>query len=528
MKNFDLINSDSTEMTENREREDSAVVAAPLCRGVEVVNASGTRRQSAVATGGWILYDGQCRYCLAAARQFERLFARRGFYFLPLQTPWVKKRLGLQPDAPLKEMRVLTRDNKDLGGADAVIFLAGKIWWTWPLSILGRLPFLHGLIDRGYRWIAAHRGCTHVAGRDALCLPSPRPVAKAGGVPKISGTRRSSSLPSRLTCWIGLFVLPILALLARTHVAAWIFMWLMAGAIFFGCKWLTFWRARQHVDSGIGRSLGYLLAWPGMDATNFLGSGSARDPRAEFGDPPNCNSGFQNLGRVACASILKILLGGLLLFVVARTAPNPLLAGWIGMSGMILILHFGLFDLAAFVWRIGGVDARPIMNSPIKATSLSEFWGRRWNGAFNQLVLEVLFRPLTRWLGGRSSSPSRRLSEAGGRNARIRSRQSSTLHFQNAVGRATLAAFFVSGLIHELVISLPAGGGYGLPTAYFLLQAWGVVAQRSLVGKRFDLERGVRGWIFTMLIAVGPAFWLFHPPFVHNVILPFMKAIGAL
>jgi hypothetical protein len=25
-----------------------------------------------------------------------------------------------------------------------------------------------------------------------------------------------------------------------------------------------------------------------------------------------------------------------------------------------------------------------------------------------------------------------------------------------------------------------------------------------------------------------PAFWLFHPPFIRIVILPFMKAIGAL
>jgi predicted DCC family thiol-disulfide oxidoreductase YuxK len=531
MKDFYPIVSEPTEITENREMEGSAVVAAPLClprrsdakagRGVGAVGLTAKTPRSGscrtAATPGWILYDGQCRYCLAAARQFERLFARRGFYFLPLQTPWVQKRLGLQPDAPLEEMRVLTRDNQDLGGADAVIFLVGKIWWLWSLSILGQLPFVHAIIDRAYRWIAAHRGCTHFSGRDALC-----------GVPKISGTRRSSSLRSRITRWVGLLILPPLVLVARTHVAPWVFMWLMAGALFFGCKWLTFWRTRQHVDSSIGRSLGYLLAWPGMDATNFLGPGSCANP-------PNCNSGFQNLGRVvrdstrvACAPILKIAFGVLLLFIAARTAPNPLLAGWIGMIGMILIFHFGLFDLAAIAWRVAGVDARPVMNSPIKATSLSEFWGRRWNGAFNQLVLDVLFRPLTRWLGGRSSSPSRRLSGAGGRDARIRSRRSSTLHFQRATGRATLTAFFLSGLVHELVISLPAGGGYGLPTAYFLLQGWGVVAQRTLVGKRFNLERGVRGRIFTMLIAAGPAFWLFHPPFVRNVVLPFMKAIGAL
>jgi len=62
-----------------------------------------------------------------------------------------------------------------------------------------------------------------------------------------------------------------------------------------------------------------------------------------------------------------------------------------------------------------------------------------------------------------------------------------------------------------------------LPTAYFLLQGWGVIAQRAF-GMRGDLA----GCLFTMAIAAGPAFWLFHPPFVRHVILPFMHAIHAL
>jgi alginate O-acetyltransferase complex protein AlgI len=259
-------------------------------------------------------------------------------------------------------------------------------------------------------------------------------------------------------------------------------MWLMAGAIFFGCKWLTFWRARQHVDSSLARSLGYLFAWAGMDAASFLGSRPSR--------------GHASLRtRRIFLTVTKILLGALFIFGLARLASNQLLAGWIGMIGIILILHFGLFDLAATAWRIAGINAQPIMNAPIRVTSLSEFWGRRWNGAFNQLVVDVLFRRLARSIG---------------------------------IVRATLTAFLLSGLIHELVISLPAGAGYGLPTAYFLLQGWGVVAQRSTIGDRLELRRGISGRIFTILIAAGPAFWLFHPPFVRNVILPFMKAIGAL
>jgi hypothetical protein len=31
-----------------------------------------------------------------------------------------------------------------------------------------------------------------------------------------------------------------------------------------------------------------------------------------------------------------------------------------------------------------------------------------------------------------------------------------------------------------------------------------------------------------LIVAAGPAFWLFHPPFVLRVILPFMRAVHAL
>jgi alginate O-acetyltransferase complex protein AlgI len=85
-----------------------------------------------------------------------------------------------------------------------------------------------------------------------------------------------------------------------------------------------------------------------------------------------------------------------------------------------------------------------------------------------------------------------------------------------------------SGLIHELVISFPAGAGYGLPTGYFTLQGLGVVLECSKVGQRFGLSRGFSGRLFTLVLTVAPAFRLFHPPFVERVILPFMHAVGAL
>ena len=110
---------------------------------------------------GWIFYDSACASCRRAAKTLSRFFDRRGFYFLPLQTPWAQERLGLLPETLLREMRVLTSDGRSFGGTDAVVFLAAQIWWARPLAMAAKLPWIHRCLDRAYRWVAAHRGCTH-------------------------------------------------------------------------------------------------------------------------------------------------------------------------------------------------------------------------------------------------------------------------------------------------------------------------------------------------------------------------------
>jgi hypothetical protein len=164
------------------------------------------------------------------------------------------------------------------------------------------------------------------------------------------------------------------------------------------------------------------------------------------------------------------------------------------MLGIILFLHFGVFELLALLWQKAGLNAKPVMRQPLFATSLADFWSTRWNTAFNALAHDLAFRPLKRKLG---------------------------------IRRTTLAVFLISGLIHELVISLPARAGFGFPTAYFLLQGAAILVERSPLGRRIGLGRGFRGWLFMALCAGGPAFWLFHPPFVINVILPMLDGIGA-
>jgi alginate O-acetyltransferase complex protein AlgI len=417
-----------------------------------------TEPSEAIPFRGWIFYDRDCSFCRELALRFENVFAKRGFFFEPLQQEWVERRLNLTRGEALEEMRVLTETGEVFGGADAVIHLSRQLWWGAPLAFLARLPFVRAVLHRLYRWVAAHRTCAI------------KPTA-------------TPSFPAR-TRWIALAALPLGALATKPFVSAWIFMWLMACAIFFGSKWLTLGNATQ----GIGRvcpfrSAAYLFAWPGMDAARFLSPHLA--PR--WSRPEMMKS--------AAPATVRILLGTFLLFALARHASNPILAGWIGMTGMIMILHFGVFELTSIGWRAFRVDAPPIMNRPLRSTSVSEFWGRRWNAAFNDLAVRLVFRPVAR---------------------------------HATVFAATLIAFAVSGLIHELVISVPAGAGFGLPTAYFLVQALGVLTERSSVGKRLQLGSGIAGWGFTMLIVAGPAFWLFHPPFVRWVIVPFMKTIGSI
>jgi predicted DCC family thiol-disulfide oxidoreductase YuxK len=405
---------------------------------------------------GWVLYDGDCRLCADMARRFRRLLEGRHLDLLPLQTPWVKARLGLPEKQLLSEMRLLRPDGKYFGGADAVLEIGRHFWWAWPLQLIGRIPVVKKILRAGYWWIARNRTC----GKGACEIKK----------------------QSRVVDFLPLATLPCLALLLRTQVAAWVFMWAMAFALFWGCKWLTYRETiRRGTRPGLARTLGYLLAWPGMDATDFLNAQkvAVKPRRAEW-----------------ILAIAKMGFGGVLLWMVPRTVVpiHPLLAGWTGMLGVVFLLHFGLFHLLSLFWRRMGIHAMPLMQCPVCATSLAEFWGKRWNTAFHELAFRFTFRPI------------RRLATPA---------------------MAGLLVFGLSGLIHEAVISLPAGGGYGWPTLYFLIQGFGVIAERSRFGRGMGFGRGARGWFFTLLITLAPVFWLFHPPFIHHVILPMLTAIGA-
>lgn len=291
---------------------------------------------------------------------------------------------------------------------------------------------------------------------------------------------RNEGSAQQWIAWAPLAVLPLIALAFRSLVAPWVLMWLLALTVFAGCKWQTWWSAfATRPAPNWKRSVAYLLLWPGMDPNPFF------EPFAE-------KRHIQQ--REWLAALAKLIIGATLVAVSRSVflADHTLSEGWTGMIGLILALHFGALQLVALGWQSVGIRVEPLMKRPLASTSLSDLWGKRWNRGFRTLAHKLVFRPVQRRYG----------AVAG-----------------------TLATFLASGLIHDFVISVPARAGYGLPTAYFLIQGFGVIVERSRIGTVLGLGNGVRGRMWFLFIAAAPLPLLFHPWFVTRVMLPFLHAI---
>lgn len=224
----------------------------------------------------------------------------------------------------------------------------------------------------------------------------------------------------------------------------------------------------------VARWLLWATCWPGMRPAVFARRG-ARGAA----------------GRTALRYVtwgLVCVLAGAALILAARMvwvrAQSRLLATLLLMPGLSLCVHFGLFGLLAGLWQALGVDARPLFRNPPASSTLGEFWGKRWNLAFSEMVAVSLYRPLSRKLGA---------------------------------GAAVFAGFLLSGVLHEIAISLPVNAGFGLPMAYFALHGALVLVERTLPRLTHPPWRG-RLWAALCLLAPAPI--LFHLPFLRGVIWP--------
>ncbi len=297
----------------------------------------------------------------------------------------------------------------------------------------------------------------------------------------IPGYGKERARLALLEIWAPLGILTLTALTLIGGMPPWGKMWALAGAIYAGFKWATWRRAQERgIETAKGRSAAYLCWWPGMDARAFL---SLR----QLVTRPTPSQWAWAGGKVA--------IGTVLIWGCARQINNEWLAGWTGMVGLMFLLHFGLLEMLAFFWQSRGIQAQPLMNAPFQSTSLGEFWGRRWNSGFRIIAFDLMFQPLRQWM---------------------------------SVSMAMIGTFLISGLIHDLVISLPIGGGYGFPTIYFLIQGTGILIERSALGKRLLKRHSWQARTFTLVTLIAPAGWLFPPLFVEKLMVPFLHSIKAL
>lgn len=299
----------------------------------------------------------------------------------------------------------------------------------------------------------------------SVCLANPR-------------AERSQPSPARLTSYAGGMTLVGIAAALVPAVAPWQGMSLLALALFVAFKWITFRQTRRQV--GRSDAIAYFCAWPGLDADEFFA-------RAAPGDRPDV--------REWGLALSKTVLGAIVVWAIVPALPagHEWLAGALGFAGLVLLLHFGVFHLLAVAWRAAGWNVRPIMNRPFAATSLTDFWGNRWNRAYRSVSHDLFFRPFVARKGP---------------------------------GAAMFIAFFASGLIHDLVISLPAGEGYGRPTAYFLLQAVGILFERNRTVRRAAAKYPKLSRCYAAAFLILPLGWLFPEAFLTRVIGPFLSAIS--
>jgi len=93
------------------------------------------------------------------------------------------------------------------------------------------------------------------------------------------------------------------------------------------------------------------------------------------------------------------------------------------------------------------------------------------------------------------------------------------------IEKATLMSFLLSGVLHEIAISLSVRAGYGLPMLYFIIHAAALnLEDRSPFIKKVVRHR-VLSRIWVMAILLMPLPLLFHRDFMTAVAIPFRDLI---
>ncbi|HSK97170.1 MAG TPA: MBOAT family protein, partial [Euzebyales bacterium] len=179
------------------------------------------------------------------------------------------------------------------------------------------------------------------------------------------------------------------------------------------------------------RRIRYLIVWPGFVSRPLW---DRRPDDAGVGE------------RWIRSGMPWILVGVVVLSALALSSATGEVAAWSAIAGLLATVHLGAMDVLSGLMRRLGHPVARAFTAPWAATSLGDFWTRRWNRPFVEMD-RVVFLPLLAWLPPRT---------------------------------ARFGVFLISGVLHELAISFPAGAGWGLPLAYFTGHALLVGVERTV------------------------------------------------
>jgi hypothetical protein len=206
-----------------------------------------------------------------------------------------------------------------------------------------------------------------------------------------------------------------------------------------------------------GRGVAFLLFYPGVDPD-----------RAYVPDP----SVDRGRGVLRFAAGLAEMLCAFALSTAAERAgilaAGAFPAAWVRVIALLLLLD-GFGRTMSGVCRAMGTGADDAFDRPWLSRDLAELWGVRWNKFVGRALFHDVYRPWARRLGPLAAS---------------------------------MCAFLASGLLHEVLYVLPAGGVPGRYLAFFGIQGAGVIASSRMPS---PVARCVFCWV--LVLATVPIFF---------------------
>lgn len=217
----------------------------------------------------------------------------------------------------------------------------------------------------------------------------------------------------------------------------------------------------------------YMTVWPGMDTKPF----AVRVNTNETGDRFSKGAIF-----FMCGFLLTLFIS-----ISLPTLP-PYATPWLGLIAIMSMLHFGYSEMLTTFIRLAGFDVQPLFRDPLNATSLVDFWSKRWNLAFVEMDKILFLKPLRKEL---------------------------------SASQAVFAIFLISGILHELAISYPAFTNWGTPFLYFVIQGAALSVETKFLKPLLQNVFLGRAWTYFCILAPLPL--LFTSGFQNEFIIPLFQ-----